>query len=394
MSISETILVIDDERGILELTQMLLESQGYDVLTANDAISGLELIEKKSPALVLLDYMMPVMDGFTALRQIKERFPRSYVVMFTGKGSEEIAVELMKAGASDYLRKPFGNQELLERISAVLKLRRIELHNLELRAERERLLREVEEWNLELERRVDEKSLELEKAQAEIIQAEKLATFGHISAGLAHEIRNPLNSISLFSQLLQSDLHGNEDQLASIEKIMHEVDRIDNLLVKLLAASKQTYGEFAAVHIDKVVNEVLKTIEDKARAQGVSVATDLAAGLSPIWANRDEIEQIFTNLFTNSLQAMEHGGTLSVAVSEEGDELRIVVSDDGCGIPEIHFGKIFDPFFTTKSKGTGFGLSVVLRIVKTCHGHIDVESSPDQGTIFTIRLPLQHPTKL
>ncbi|PLX80934.1 MAG: hybrid sensor histidine kinase/response regulator [Desulfuromonas sp.] len=394
MTMPETILVIDDERGILELTQMLLESQGYEVLTASDAIAGLELIEKHSPALVLLDYMMPVMDGFTALREIRERFPRSYVVMFTGKGSEEIAVELMKAGASDYLRKPFGNQELLERISTVLKLRRIELHNMELRTERERLLREVEEWNLELECRVDEKSRELEKAQAEIIQAEKLATFGHISAGLAHEIRNPLNSISLFSQLLQSDLQDNDDQLESIGKIMNEVDRIDNLLVKLLAASKQTYGEFAAVHVDKVIGEVLGTIKDKAEAQGVTLLTDMAGKLSPLWANRDEIEQIFTNLLTNSLQAMENGGTLQVAVSEQGENLHIVVSDDGCGIPEAHFGKIFDPFFTTKSKGTGFGLSVVLRIVKTCHGHIDVESNPEQGTTFTIRLPLQPPTKL
>jgi hypothetical protein len=197
------ILVVDDEAIILQLARMVLTSRGFEVLTAQSGQECLKIVSRQSPALVLLDYMMPVMDGMTTLRYLRQHHPDTYVIMLTGKGSEQIAVEVMKAGAADYILKPFKNQDLVERIENVLRIRRIEIHNRELRQERERLLNEIESWNLELERRVAEKTRELELAHAEILQAEKLAALGHVSAGMAHEIRNPLNAIGLFAQILK-----------------------------------------------------------------------------------------------------------------------------------------------------------------------------------------------
>ena len=118
----DRILVVDDEKIILELTSMILKSKGFDVFTAGGGEEGLQLVEEHRPSVVLLDYMMPVMDGMTVLKKIRKSFPDTYVIMFTGKGSEEIAVELMKAGASDYVLKPFNNQDLVERIENVLKI--------------------------------------------------------------------------------------------------------------------------------------------------------------------------------------------------------------------------------------------------------------------------------
>lgn len=386
---NETILVVDDEKIILELTSMILRSKGYRALTAENGQEGLEVVAREAPAVVLLDYMMPVMDGMTVLRQLQDRFPETYVIMFTGKGSEEIAVELMKAGASDYILKPFNNQDLVERIENVLRIRRIELANRELRQERERLLAEIESWNRELEKRVDEKSRELEQAHAEIVQAEKLATLGHLSAGMAHEIRNPLNSISLFAQILQSGLTEDAEKAGYADKIIKEVDRIDDILIKLLATSKRPRFELEPVVLTRIIDDVLRTLSVQLQAQRVEIDKEYLTEPPPIQADASEISQIFSNLFANSLYEMPDGGKLGIRLSHDEKAIHIAVSDTGGGIPEENIGKIFDPFFTTKTKGTGFGLSVVLRIVKTYGGRISIDSKKGEGTVFLIDLPLE-----
>jgi len=384
----ERIVVVDDERIILELTSMILASKGYEVLTAENALEGLALIARHSPSVVLLDYMMPRMDGMTALRKIRQEFPDSYVIMFTGKGSEEIAVELMKAGASDYILKPFNNQDLVDRIENALRLRRIEMHNRDLRQEREKLLREVEEWNLELERRVEEKTLDLELAHAEIVQSEKLAALGHLSAGMAHEIRNPLNSISLFAQVLRGNGITNEERASYADKILTEVDRVDAILIKLLAASKSPHVELSAVDVSSLLHGLLEELAPQLQKRHIETRISCAENLAPIQADPDEVAQIFSNLLVNAIYEMADGGILTVDLCATDSGLQIVVKDTGQGIPAEHLNKIFDPFFTTKEKGTGFGLSVVLRIVKTYGGHITVDSTPNQGAAFTVLLPV------
>jgi len=383
----ERIVVVDDERIILELTSMILTSKGYEVLTAENALEGLALMARHTPAVVLLDYMMPRMDGMTALRKIRQEFPDSYVIMFTGKGSEELAVELMKAGASDYILKPFNNHDLVDRIENVLRMRRIELHNRDLRQDRERLLKEVEEWNLELERRAKEKTLELERAHAEIVQSEKLAALGHLSAGMAHEIRNPLNSISLFAQVLRGAV-SDEERSSYVDKIMSEVDRVDAILIKLLAASNSPHVEIRAVDVPELMHGLLAELAPQLEARRIETRISVAEHLPQIQADPDEISQIFSNLLVNAIYEMSEGGVLSIDLNSGEGGIRIVVKDTGRGILAEHLNKVFDPFFTTKEKGTGFGLSLVLRIVKTYGGHISVDSSPDQGAAFTVLLPV------
>lgn len=384
----ERIVVVDDERIILELTSMILASKGYEVLTAENALEGLALIARHSPSVVLLDYMMPRMDGMTALRKIRQGFPDSYVIMFTGKGSEEIAVELMKAGASDYILKPFNNQDLVDRIENVLRLRRIEMHNRDLRQEREKLLREVEEWNLELERRVEEKTLDLELAHVEIVQSEKLAALGHLSAGMAHEIRNPLNSIGLFAQVLRGNAISDEERATYADKILTEVDRVDAILVKLLAASKSPHVELSAVDVSSLLHGLLDELAPQLEMRNIETRISCAENLALIQADPDEVSQIFSNLLVNAIYEMADGGILTVDLCATDSGLKVVFKDTGQGIPAEHLNKIFDPFFTTKEKGTGFGLSVVLRIVKTYGGHISVVSPPNQGATFTVLLPV------
>lgn len=384
---NETIVVVDDERVILDLTSIILKSRGFNVLTASNVNSGLALIERERPELVLLDFMLPGRDGLSALTEIRGRFPETYVIMFTGRGSEEIAVSLMKAGAADYILKPFNNHDLADRITNVLRIREIELENLRLIAERERLLSEIEQWNRELENRVREKSEQLERAQAEIVQSEKLATIGYLSAGMAHEIRNPLNSISLFVQLIKGSLDDPE-KLGFVEKIQKEIARIDTLLRDLLSATKRPRFEISEVLIGETLERALESFLPRAEKQGVTVLRDYRKIPPAIKADPTEIEQIFTNLLVNALDEMPSGGTLGVSLDHDQTNTLIRVSDTGGGIPHDKFSSIFDPFFTTKSSGSGLGLSVVLRIVRTYHGRISVESDEGKGSVFTVSLPL------
>ena len=382
-----TILVIDDEESILNLLAIILRNRGYTVATANNAKIGLELVASLKPSLVLLDYMMPGIDGLEALKKIRTEYPDTYVIMFTGKGSEEIAVELMKAGASDYILKPFSNQNLVERIESVLRTREIELKNRELVAERELLLNEIRAWNQELESRIEKESAALTRAHAEVVQSQKLATLGYLAAGMAHEIRNPLNSISLFTQLLRDGINDPEKQ-EYIEKILKEVDRVDGTLRKLLDTAKRPVYELTDVKLERVIQNALEAFTPQISVQGIKVKFLFSGNMPELKADPAELEQIFTNLFLNAIHEMSAGGELTVELLQENNDAVILVSDSGKGIPKENLPNIFDPFFTTKSRGTGMGLSVVLRIVKNYGGRIEVARSDESGTTFAVRLPL------
>jgi len=383
----EKILVVDDEPVIVDLTSLLLRGRGFDVLTAQNGEECLRLVASENPALVLLDYMMPVMDGETTLKRIVAEFPDTYVIMFTGKGSEEVAVRLMKAGATDYLQKPFVNSSLLERIDTVLLVRQVEKANRELQHDKELLQKEIEAWNLHLERRVEEKSRELDQAHREIVQAEKLAALGHISAGMAHEIRNPLNAINLFAQILYGAYRDDVENSSYIQKIIEEVERVDSILVKMLAASRGSTAPRSVVHFDQLARKVLSSSEVQCTTQKVRVDCSIDENLPTLVADPTEIEQIFTNLISNALFEMQDGGTLGVKLSTSGPYICLQVSDSGRGIPKENLSEIFDPFFTTKEKGTGFGLSVVLRIVRGYGGLINAESEVGVGSTFFVKLP-------
>lgn len=388
-STKASVVIIDDDRKTLELTSLILSKKGFLPYIADRAHEGLELISIHSPELVLLDYMMPEMDGLSALQRIKVSFPDTYVVMLTGKGSEEVAVELMKNGASEYILKPFNNRNLVERLENVLRIREIELHNRELIKQQEQLLFEIEHWNLELQKRVCEKTEALQSAHEEIIQSEKLAAMGYLSAGIAHEIRNPLNSISLFVQLMRQTTT-EADQLEHQSKILKEVDRIDSIIRRLLDASHRTRSISSSVQINQVIDNVIEAFSAQIETRRIQVDRKYRSMPMPpsITADPTELQQIFTNLFLNAMDAMSRGGCLVIEVFEKDGRVIVRVSDNGTGIAEDILPSIFEPFFSTKSRGTGMGLPVAQRIARMYEGSMEVEHSSPEGTTFRLEFPV------
>lgn len=364
----------------------MLFRRGYHVLTAGNAAEGLAQVAAHKPELVLMDYQLPDRDGLSVLQEIKTHHPSSYVIMATGRGNEELAVELMKAGASEYLLKPFDARILPDRVDAVLKLREIELANQALQAEREHLLLEIETWNRELQTRVQERTEALHRAQSEIAQTEKLAALGYLAAGMAHEIRNPLNSISLFTQLLGQGVEEMEigDYLG---KILKEVDRIDGIIRKLVDAANRSRLVVDDIRLDQVVKDALDIFSPQIDARQIQVSFTCAEPVPPIKADRTELEQIVTNLLMNAVEELPQGGELSIRIDCPEGLIAIRVADNGGGIASDHLESIFKPFFSTKSRGTGIGLPVARRIARLYHGDVTVEQTSESGTTFLVTIP-------
>jgi signal transduction histidine kinase len=381
-----TVLIVDDDLAIVRLLSVVLEQRGYKTIAAASAADCLRLVASQQPELILMDYQLPDQDGLAALKEIKASYPACYVIMMSGRGSEELAVLMMKAGASEYLLKPFDTHILEERVDSVCKLREIELANQALQTEREHLLLEIETWNHELQSRVQEKTEALHRAQTEIAQSEKLAALGYLAAGMAHEIRNPLNSISLFTQLLKQGADESEtgDYLG---KIMKEVDRIDGIIRRLVYAANRSRLVVDDVRLDQVLRDALEIFSPQIEARQIQVVFSCNEPPQPIKADRAELEQIFTNLLINAVEELPPKGVLSIEIISPEGLIEVRVTDNGGGIALEHCEAIFKPFFSTKARGTGIGLPVARRIAQLYHGDVRIEQTSRTGTTFLVTIP-------
>ncbi len=244
----------------------------------------------------------------------------------------------------------------------------------------------------------------LKRLEMQIRRSDRLASLGTLSAGMAHEIKNPLVSIKTFAQLLPERYQDSDFRETFFSLIGHEVDRIDSLVNQLLRFARPAKPLLKPMHVHDVLERALLLVGHRLYQKDIKLTRSWQADVDTIRADADQIEQVFLNFFINALDAMKPGGSLTVATeigstetwptalpgdSEDVREiLRVSVEDDGAGIKPEDVAHVFDPFFTTKDYGTGLGLSVVHGIVQEHGGQIEVESELDRGTSFHILLPL------
>ncbi len=230
--------------------------------------------------------------------------------------------------------------------------------------------------------------------ESQLAQSDKLSSIGLLAAGVAHEVNTPLAVISSYAQMLAKQVQHDEQKSALLEKITRQTFRASEIVNNLLNFSRTTGAEFGDVDVNKVVRDTLALLEHQFRTARIRIEPDLGENLSPIHGNSGRLQQVFLNLFLNAKDAMPGGGSIRV-VTENGDSVRITVSDTGSGIAQEHINRIYDPFFTTKnaskegqSRGTGLGLSVTYGIIQEHAGKIRVESAVDRGTTFHLEFPL------
>ncbi len=240
---------------------------------------------------------------------------------------------------------------------------------------------------------VNSMSEELSDREEELVQSKKLASLGILTAGVAHELTNPLNNISMIAQTyaeLYEKLSG-EDRVSLMAKVEAETERIREIVKNLLDFSRSKEPTLGAADANAVAAKSLGLVRNMLALSNIDARLDLGEGLPRILVDEHQIEQVLVNLLTNAAQAMSDGGRLVVSTKPggSGGSVEIAVADTGKGIPPEHMPHVFDPFFSTKGEGgTGLGLSVSYGIVKNHRGDIRVESKPGAGTTFTIELPV------
>ncbi|MGF1672430.1 MAG: response regulator [Rivularia sp. (in: cyanobacteria)] len=425
----ETILVIDDSPTNLEILHDVLGGAGFEVLVEMDGISGIEQVESNPPDLILLDVMMPKIDGFETCRRLQANPSTKHIpiIFITALTEAEEKVKGLKLGAVDYITKPFEQNEVLARINLHLKLRQL---NIELDKQKQELEIRVQERTLELSQAVEE----LKKTQLQLVQTEKISSLGQLVAGVAHEVNNPIGFISTnlhyanqyiedllkLVQLFQKSCSNPGIEVEEQIEIM-DLQHIQKDLPKLMSSMKlgtdtikgimqslrnfsRTDGENKKfVDIHEGIEATLMILQHRLKAYpkraAIQVIKDYSI-LPKIKCYPGQLNQVFMNLLANAIEVLEESiidsdnmitnPQIRIATTIDKHQVTIKISDNGKGMSESIRSDIFQAFFTTKpeGKGTGLGLSISYQIITENHGgNLECISSPGKGTEFLIQIP-------
>ncbi|MEN3369145.1 MAG: two-component system, sensor histidine kinase and response regulator [Verrucomicrobiota bacterium] len=371
------VLVIDDEMGPRESLRMLLKPN-YQVYTADNVEAGLRILREKKPDAVISDIRMPGTSGIDGLRKIREIDPHVAVIMLTGFGALETAQEALRLGANDYISKPFDAREMREVIGRNVERTRTNRTGVNAAAE-------IKELNNRLLK--------------ELAQKERLASLGQASAEFVHDLGNPLTIVWGYVQLLAKKLEQSEKENGAAKSTSAKELNIIEQNVRLcreLLTMWQSYGSVEAaphkaVSVSAIVREVAKGVGPMAAQNGVNLKCDISDDACNLLGDPVQLTRAIQNVIINALQASaEKKGSVTVSCMRKDFYIDVRVEDTGYGITPAQMAKIFDPYFTTKQgkSGTGLGLYITKKVVEDHNGSIKVDSTPQVGTTFTIRLPL------
>ena len=371
------ILVVDDEKEVRTLLfRALTQMGGFRVALAESAEEALQKIEKEDFDLVLTDVRLPGMDGLQLVSEIVRSRPAIMTIVLTGHATIDSALEAMKRGASDYLRKPVDLEEMVIRLRKALE-------------ERSRFvkLKEVadnlEKSNQEL-RRLDENKSEF------------------ISLA-SHELRTPLTIIKSQVQTVLEGKLGriNKSQIEFLSTVASNIDRLIRLVKDLLDLSKIQTGkiEMRCEELDVIdlIHYILGLFKAEADKKSIRLRSEVPKGIGCIYADREKVERILINLIGNSLKFTPESGEVSVSAKvsgEPGNHIVIGVGDSGIGIPELELEKIFEKFHQVEggssdsAEGAGLGLAITKGLVEAHHGRIWAESEVGKGSVFRFTLPM------
>jgi signal transduction histidine kinase len=377
------VLLVDDEPSLrLTLTEFLKRA-GYEVFAAPDFQSAL-LLRDNSFDVAVIDINLPGRSGIELLQVINSRETYVPVIMITGEPNLSVIPEIVRAGAYDFLAKPVVKEVLLKAVGRALEKKL-------LTAEKERLELEIKQRAADLEVRVAERTAELVEAHDRLAHNGKVAALGRVAAQVAHEVRNPLHALLLYSTHLKGELSGKlaADQSEVFDNIIDTINQLASTTEQIFDFARPVRLALRSMDLNSVVNSVLKLVHAQISANKITVEFD--HGDSDQTAMLDEacIRAAFLNLILNAVEAMPTGGTLTITSATAEQTLSLVIKDTGSGMSEERVKKIFEPFNTDKTGGLGLGMPYAKKIIEEHGGNISVESKLGEGTRVSISLPAE-----
>jgi two-component system sensor histidine kinase/response regulator len=366
------VLVIDDEPGIRSGVARILrdfhvtypfmdEDYIFDILEAPTGEEGISVIERDKPDIVLLDNKLPGMQGVEVLEYIRERKYDIVVAMITSYASLDVAVRATRDGATDFIPKPFTPQELKSSIENITK------------------------------------QLYLKRITHKLKQDGKKIRYQFLSV-LSHELKAPLNALEGYLRMMQDKQAGDriDDYAEHIDRSLQRIQGMRNLIMDLLDFTKirleRKDEKIQEVNLADVASGAMATVQPYAIQMEVSVNLEIRSEVK-IMADPDDMEIVFNNLISNAVKYNKFGGKADITIDSSDTDAIIIVTDTGIGIEKRDSENLFTEFVRIKNEktknitGSGLGLSIVKKVIELYHGTIKVDSIPDVGTTFTIRLP-------
>ena len=345
------VLAVDDDERNLSLLSAKLEREGYEVTSARNGIEALAKVRQNPPDLILMDVMMPQMDGYEALRQLKSREETRYipVIMLTGRTEIEDKVLGFEVGAEDYINKPYSLPEVAARVKSLLRMRAL---------------------------------------QTRLRDTEKMAALGGMVDGIAHEIRNPLTAIGgMARRLFEGETDPQHKEYA--QWIIKSVERLERMLQRIDEYKRILSSTLSPGDVNKIINDAVKEIEEFIEVKGkdIKVLKLLMPDPPVVKLDYGNFKSALYNILQNSVEAIDNKGEIRVETLPSPDSVLVIrIIDTGGGISPDDIRKIFNPFQSSKFEGAGLGLTITYRIVIDHGGDIEVESKKGEGTTVTIKL--------
>ena len=351
----DAIYIISQEGKIVDFNQSMLDLFGY----AREEMQGMDILE----------IYVNTDDRKKLLEQIEKKgFVKDYELKLHNKDGKDMNCLL----TSTVRRTSDGNISSYQG----------SIHDITVR-------KRAEQESIKAKNSAEKALRQLRKVQARLIQRERLAALGELSAGVAHEINNPLHIISGHAQMLLMDGGLDSEMEETLKIVEKQVERASRITNQLLNFSKRTEPEIVVLDINEALNNSFVLLKHQLAQESIKIVKQLHS--EPVYLHADpaQLQQVFLNLITNASQSMPEGGTLIISTGVRDSDAEINFTDKGCGIPRKDLNRLFEPFFSTKEKGAGLGLSIVYGIIQAHKGSIKVKSKVGEGTTFTIKLPVK-----